>query len=75
VNETRQPRYWSISAQDPLFDELRRQELRLLDAARELDPAAFDDAEAHRPYFEAVLAGVVVFVLLPALLVAMAMMF
>ncbi len=70
------PLYWSVSAQDPLFDELHRQELRLLAAARELERnEGPDEREQLRPAFEAVLTGVSLLVVLPALLALMMVLF
>lgn len=63
------PYWWTPHIQDPLFDELKRQELRLLDAARELDDRP--DPQQYRPHFEAVLTGVVLLVVLPGLLILM----
>lgn len=66
------PYWWDHHTQDPLFDELKRQELRLLDVARELDGRT--DPEEYRPQFEAVLTGVALLVVLPALLAALALL-
>lgn len=66
------PLYWSISAQDPLFDELRRQEHRLVDARREL---AHAEREQLRPAFEAVLTAVALLIVLPAVLAVMVLLF
>jgi hypothetical protein len=69
------PYWWTPHLEDPLFDEFKRQQLRLLDAARELDDHQPVSPEDYRASFEAVLVGIALLVVLPAVLIALAMLF